>query len=148
MSARVAGGALQLGVCVQMPQEHLVAALQRQGQGEHAKTSKYRGLRWDARTNKWNVILPPQGEQKYVFLGRFESAQEAARVFDEARVERLRLKAAETNFPLTDYLHLLSACPPRSALLTFAATTTSMQCAQSHVHTCFTCNACGSLSGA
>jgi hypothetical protein len=61
--------------------------------------SRYRGVWWDRRQEKWVAEIKVDGEKNH--LGRFESEVEAARAYDEAALRRH--DPANTNFPPCDY---------------------------------------------
>eukprot|EP00884_Botryococcus_braunii_P023320 jgi/Botrbrau1/9672/Bobra.0201s0006.1 len=86
--------------------EELIMAVRRQSQGFARGTSSFRGVtrhpsgRWEAR-----IGIPGS---KHIYLGLFQSEEEAARSYDAALV-RLRGSSAATNFALSDYTGDLAA---------------------------------------
>lgn len=46
------------------------------------RSSRYKGVAWDAARKKWKAQIQAEGKQKT--LGRFDSEEEAARVYDAA----------------------------------------------------------------
>jgi len=48
-------------------------------------TSEYKGVSWDYRRKKWRAYI--QVDRKHIYLGRFDSEVDAAKVYDAAAVE-------------------------------------------------------------
>ncbi|KIY98262.1 hypothetical protein MNEG_9699 [Monoraphidium neglectum] len=73
---------------------------------------QYRGVFWDKKTRRWRCQLGFQS--KKIFLGYFDTAQDAAKAYDRKLVE-LRGASARTNYPITEYLSLLGTgvAPPQ-----------------------------------
>lgn len=59
-------------------------------------TSKYKGVSWNKKANKWMSRIASKGE--HIHLGYYDDEEEAARVYDEAAKE-LFGEFAELNFP-------------------------------------------------
>ena len=60
------------------------------------KTSKYVGVRWSKRANKWKAVIT-EAEQSY-YLGTFNSPEAAARAYDRAAL-KYRGKHTKLHFP-------------------------------------------------
>jgi hypothetical protein len=65
-------------------------------------TSKYKGVSWVSRLNKWRAYISPRSTG-YRHLGTFASEAEAARAYDRAAIA-LWGAFARTNFPKEDYV--------------------------------------------
>lgn len=59
-------------------------------------SSRFKGVRWEARCKKWQAEIGVNGRSKY--LGVFDTEEEAAHVHDEA-ARLLRGEYARLNFP-------------------------------------------------
>jgi hypothetical protein len=67
-----------------------------EGESGPRKSSKYRGVSWFKRENKWRAKIQYDGKQHT--LGRFNDEEEAARVYDRAARAQHGEKA-QLNFP-------------------------------------------------
>jgi len=72
----------------------------RNSNGLMKNASGYRGVIYRADGNKYEAEIKQDGKKKY--LGRFDSKEEAAKVYDRKALE-LQGRRAKTNFPRTDY---------------------------------------------
>lgn len=91
--------------------EEVVAILRRDSVGFARGRSQYRGVTRPQVTNKtqipkWEARMGRIDGNKYLYLGIFESAEEAARAYDRA-VVKYRGSKAVTNFDLADYKAIL-----------------------------------------
>jgi hypothetical protein len=59
-------------------------------------TSGFKGVYWNRQTGKFRARIKPRG--KHIYLGAFDDAQEAARVYDRA-ARKYFGSFARTNFP-------------------------------------------------
>jgi hypothetical protein len=66
------------------------------------KTSKYRGVSWNPRSNRWRATVTVNCRQHYA--GVFTNAADAARAYDRAAI-KLHGDFAVTNFPRKEYDH-------------------------------------------
>mmetsp|Transcript_25523 Transcript_25523/g.55548 ORF Transcript_25523/g.55548 Transcript_25523/m.55548 type:complete len:630 (-) Transcript_25523:1007-2896(-) len=64
-------------------------------------TSKFRGVCWNKKNKRWQAAINSSG--KYLYLGSYDTEEEAARVFDKAAV-RIRGQKARLNFRYRDYV--------------------------------------------
>jgi hypothetical protein len=64
-------------------------------------TSKYLGVSWDKRSDKWLAQIQVDGKTKH--LGYFTVEEDAARAYDRAAIKHFGIYA-NLNFPIEDYL--------------------------------------------
>jgi hypothetical protein len=64
-------------------------------------SSKYLGVSWDKKANKWQAKIQVDGTQYY--LGYFTIEEDAARAYDRAAIKRFGIYA-NLNFPIEDYI--------------------------------------------
>ncbi|KAK2075846.1 hypothetical protein QBZ16_001587 [Prototheca wickerhamii] len=71
------------------------------------RRGSYRGVTKHHQHGKWEARIGRVDGSKYLYLGTFESAEEAARAYDRAAV-KFRGRKAITNFKLSDYEEILA----------------------------------------
>ncbi|KAG1667233.1 hypothetical protein FOA52_009798 [Chlamydomonas sp. UWO 241] len=64
-------------------------------------TSKFRGVCWNKKNKRWQAAINSSG--KYLYLGSYDTQEEAGRMFDKAAVRIRGRDKARTNFPSGDY---------------------------------------------
>ncbi|GAX81132.1 hypothetical protein CEUSTIGMA_g8566.t1 [Chlamydomonas eustigma] len=72
-------------------------------------TSKFRGVCWNKKNKRWQAAINSSG--KYLYLGSYDTQEEAARIFDKAAV-RIRADKARLNFRFKDYTDANGAVLP------------------------------------
>ncbi|KAH8505579.1 hypothetical protein H0E87_012707 [Populus deltoides] len=86
------------------PSEHGIVAQQKpvkkSRRGPRSRSSQYRGVTFYRRTGRWESHIWDCGKQ--VYLGGFDTAHAAARVYDRAAI-KFRGVDADINFNVTDY---------------------------------------------
>ncbi|KAF8687133.1 hypothetical protein HU200_042797 [Digitaria exilis] len=76
------------------------SASRKSRRGPRSRSSQYRGVTFYRRTGRWESHIWDCGKQ--VYLGGFDTAQAAARAYDQAAI-KFRGVNADINFTLTDY---------------------------------------------
>ncbi|EFJ44586.1 AP2 family transcription factor [Volvox carteri f. nagariensis] len=69
--------------------------------GTRVATSCYRGVCWHRKSKRWQSAINSSG--RHVYLGSFDTEEEAARMFDKVAI-RIRGAKAKLNFPYKDYV--------------------------------------------
>ncbi|KDD72805.1 hypothetical protein H632_c2875p0, partial [Helicosporidium sp. ATCC 50920] len=87
--------------------DEVVSLLRRGSVGFARGASQYRGVTKHHQHGKWEARIGRVDGSKYLYLGTFESAEEAARAYDRAAV-KFRGRKAITNFKITDYADVLA----------------------------------------
>ncbi|GAB4820822.1 hypothetical protein N2152v2_007868 [Parachlorella kessleri] len=87
--------------------EAIVGELRRKSVGFARGQSQFRGVTRHHHQNKWEARLGRVEGNKYLYLGTFESPEEAARAYDRAAV-KYRGKKAITNYDLSEYADILA----------------------------------------
>ncbi|KAK9831882.1 hypothetical protein WJX81_005087 [Elliptochloris bilobata] len=94
-----------------MTREEVVAMLKRNSTGFSRGQSKYRGVTRHHQHGRWEARIGRVQGNKYLYLGTFNSEEEAARAYDVAAIAH-RGRKAVTNFGLRDYPEALLAAAP------------------------------------
>ncbi|CAN6216203.1 unnamed protein product [Urochloa humidicola] len=76
------------------------SASRKSRRGPRSRSSQYRGVTFYRRTGRWESHIWDCGKQ--VYLGGFDTAQAAARAYDQAAI-KFRGVSADINFTLSDY---------------------------------------------
>ncbi|GIL65401.1 hypothetical protein Vafri_19137 [Volvox africanus] len=69
--------------------------------GTRVATSSFRGVCWHRKSKRWQSAINSSG--RHVYLGSFDTEEEAARMFDKVAI-RVRGPKAKLNFPYADYV--------------------------------------------
>ncbi|GLI63610.1 hypothetical protein VaNZ11_006620 [Volvox africanus] len=69
--------------------------------GTRVATSAFRGVCWHRKSKRWQSAINSSG--RHVYLGSFDTEEEAARMFDKVAI-RVRGPKAKLNFPYADYV--------------------------------------------
>ncbi|KAI8112789.1 hypothetical protein M9434_004109 [Picochlorum sp. BPE23] len=86
--------------------DEVVAELRRDSVGFARGQSQYRGVTRHHKQDRWEARIGRIWGNKYIYLGTFESAKEAAIAYDKAAV-KFKGRKAMTNFPLDHYNDIL-----------------------------------------
>lgn len=89
-----------------MTPEEVVANLRRGSVGFARGSSQYRGVTKHHLQGKWEARIGRINGQKYIYLGTYDSAEEAAKAYDRAAVKFKGTKAI-TNFGIHEYQDIL-----------------------------------------
>jgi hypothetical protein len=98
--------------------EAALAEVRRTSAGFARGKSRYRGVSRHASTDKWEARIKAHGGSTTLYLGVFDSAEDAARAYDREAV-KLRGEKAVTNFDVQNYAEIINfpdACQLRAAV--------------------------------
>lgn len=87
--------------------EEVVGELRRGSVGFARGQSQYRGVTKHHHQGKWEARIGRVDGNKYMYLGTFDSAEDAARAYDRAAV-KFRGRKAMTNFNISQYSEILA----------------------------------------
>lgn len=86
--------------------DEVVAELRRDSVGFARGQSQYRGVTRHHKQDRWEARIGRIWGNKYIYLGTFDSAKDAAIAYDKAAV-KFKGRKAMTNFPLDNYNDIL-----------------------------------------
>ncbi|KAL6616263.1 hypothetical protein ACP70R_038533 [Stipagrostis hirtigluma subsp. patula] len=96
-----------------MTREAYLATLRRRSSGFSRGNSEYRGVARHHQNGRWEARIGYARGRKYLYLGTFETEEEAARAYDLAALE-LRGHSALTNFDISSYADYLHPAVPKA----------------------------------
>ncbi|QDZ19145.1 AP2 domain-containing protein [Chloropicon primus] len=88
--------------------DELVSALRRKSCGFARGTSRFRGVTRRSQNGRWEARSAALGKRKYIYLGTFDSEEEAARAYDRTSIRNHGFNAV-TNFDISEYDNEMAA---------------------------------------
>uniref|UniRef100_M0ZQY3 AP2 domain-containing transcription factor n=1 Tax=Solanum tuberosum TaxID=4113 RepID=M0ZQY3_SOLTU len=114
----------EIEIMQNMTKEEHLASLRRRSSGFARGVSKYRGVARHHHNNRWEARIGRVFGNKYLYLGTYNTQEEAARAYDIAAIE-YRGTNAMTNFDMNTYIRWLK--PDANSLMQFQDLTSEDQ---------------------
>ncbi|KAG5592508.1 hypothetical protein H5410_043022 [Solanum commersonii] len=114
----------EIEIMQNMTKEEHLASLRRRSSGFARGVSKYRGVARHHHNNRWEARIGRVFGNKYLYLGTYNTQEEAARAYDIAAIE-YRGANAMTNFDMNTYIRWLK--PDANSLMQFQDLTSEDQ---------------------
>ncbi|KAH0645675.1 hypothetical protein KY285_034685 [Solanum tuberosum] len=114
----------EIEIMQNMTKEEHLASLRRRSSGFARGVSKYRGVARHHHNNRWEARIGRVFGNKYLYLGTYNTQEEAARAYDIAAIE-YRGTNAMTNFDMNTYIRWLK--PDANSVMQFQDLTSEDQ---------------------